>query len=259
MTTTMKRVLIALLVALLVYFAYTQFVSAPASVATSNVATTTLQEVGTTSPQVTISEQGMKIVQPAIDTPIKFGKNITADERKLINAKLDELRSVLRENKYDFTVWAALGTVYKIGGDYQRALAIWDYVGKAWPNNFVSFGNTGDLYANYLKDYAKAEQNYLRAIQNNATDGNVYRNLFTLYTETSYKPTNTAAEDLVSQYLANAPKAFDMQVLLARYYVKIGKRDIAKTVFETAALNAESQGKQDVARDIRAEALKLGL
>ncbi len=254
MTTTTKTILIAAVIAIVAIIAYVTIQPITTEPAVSgNTATSTVIDLTTSTSGVTISNEAMKIVQPKYDAPITFGKNIAADEKILINKKLEEFRALLRTDKYDFSAWVALGATYKIGGDYQRALAIWEYAGKAWPANIVSFANLGDLYANFLKDYPKAETNLLQAIKNNATDASSYRSLFTLYSETSYKPTNTAAEDLLIKYLATNPQAYDMRVLLARYYVKIGKPTEAKAQFELAAKSAAAAGKADVAAELRTE------
>ncbi len=146
------------------------------------------------------------------------------------------------------------GTDYKKAGDYANAAKTWESVSSMWPQNIISFNNLGDLYMNYLKDYPKAEKNYLQHITNRSDDPNAYRTLFELYTTTSYKPSSTAAEDILKKGIANNTQAYDLNILLARYYKAAGRTAEAKAQYDLAIGIVTRQGNASLAAQIDEEA-----
>ena len=159
--------------------------------------------------------------------------------------------AAINKDKYDFNMWINLGTLRHMAVDEQGAKEVWEYASATWPTNVASFNDLGDLYANYLKDYAKAESNFLTAVKNKPDDTNPYRNLFTLYYDAGYN--KGKAEAILKKAIAAAPKAVDMQVLLARYYRDTGRTAEAKAEYSLAIKNAQSQGQTDLATTLQAE------
>lgn len=152
----------------------------------------------------------------------------------------------------DLTVLIALGYKRKQVGDYKGAAAAWQYASTLYPKNVVSFNNLGDLYMNFLPNYPLAEANYLKQIGNLASDVNAYRALFTLYSQL-YKQGTSAAEDILKKGIAASSKAYDLQVLLARYYRDSGRSADAKAQYDAAIANAKAQGLTDIAAQIGQE------
>jgi len=146
----------------------------------------------------------------------------------------------------------ALGLKNKQAGDYAGAAAAWQRASALYPANIVSFNNLGDLYMNFLPNYPAAESNYLREITNLPVDINAYRALFELYTY-HYKQGTPAAEDILKKGAAANPKAYDLQVLLARYYRDSGRTANARAMYEAAAANARAQGLTELAAQIQQE------
>ena len=146
-----------------------------------------------------------------------------------------------------------LGTADKGKDDYAGAEAAWIQATQIAPNNYVAFANLGDLYMNFLHDYAKADANYQAAIKDAATQPALYGDLFTLYTTTSYKPTATAAEDILKKGIAANPNAVELQVSLARYYKTLGRTADAKAEYDAAITNAKSQGETSLAAQLQTE------
>ena len=109
-----------------------------------------------------------------------------------------------------------LRTNRKIGGDYEGARQAWEYVTKAGQEEIrgIAHGNLGDLYMNFLKDYPKAEANYLEAIKINPAFIDYYRTLATLYTHL-YKTGTSAAADIIKQGLKANPGNPDLLKLQA--------------------------------------------
>ena len=93
---------------------------------------------------------------PAI-RPVIITADLPAEARAAIEKQYAEVKTVLNKDKNDFNAWLRLAVLYKIGGDYRGAEAIWLYATKAWPQSPVPFGNLGDLYQNFLNDPVKAK------------------------------------------------------------------------------------------------------
>jgi len=84
-------------------------------------------------------------------------------------------------NSDSFNELLALGLEKKGINDYEGARDAWERAGVVSPTNFISFNNLGDLYAYYLKDNKKAEENFLTAIKNGPNQIYIYRSLYEFY------------------------------------------------------------------------------
>ncbi|HEY4517151.1 MAG TPA: hypothetical protein VJG64_04370 [Candidatus Paceibacterota bacterium] len=240
------------------------------AVSTSTPASSTTSTVGATSSVGSVSAKGsgeyeIKILPSGNPTPastpppapnhklpLTFNSSVSVDQRAVLNARLALVQAALTSNAYDMSSWIELGGLHETAGDYDSARIVWEYVSKQWPGNSISFNNLGDLYMNYIHDYQAAESNYLKQIQNSSSDVNAYRALFTLYTQL-YKQGTSAAEDILKRGIAVNPKAYDLQVLLARLYRDSGRMADAKVAYEAAIANAKAQGLVDLAAQIEAE------
>lgn len=58
-----------------------------------------------------------------------------------------------------------LGNIHRDVGNYKKAEAAYLYAQKLQPGAFVPYGNLGELYFRFIKDYSKAEEYYLQAIE----------------------------------------------------------------------------------------------
>jgi tetratricopeptide (TPR) repeat protein len=143
--------------------------------------------------------------------------------------------------------------VQKNAGNYAGAIATLNKAAALSPNDVVVNNNLGDIYMNFARDYPKAEASYKKVIAADSHYLDSYRHLFELYTTTSYKPTNTAAADIVAKALIALPTAYDLQVALARYYKNIGDVANARVQYEAAVANAKGQNLTTIAADIQAE------
>ena len=141
----------------------------------------------------------------------------------------------------------------KNAGNYAGAIATLTAALKLAPGDVVVNNNLGDLYMNWAKDYVKAEASYKKVIATDSRYLDAYRHLFDLYTTTSYKPSNTAAADIVAKALVALPNAYDLQVMLARWYRDTRNYAQAKVTYQAAIDNAQRQNLTKVAADIQAE------
>lgn len=191
---------------------------------------------------------------PQIQRPLTFSGDLSDDQKTAIQASANELQQKILTSPQDAGAWTSLGTVRKIAGDYEGAKQAWEYVTKLAPQNATAYYNLADLYANFLKDYPKAEAMYKKVMGINSTDTNAYRNLFEIYTGTSYIPTATAGEEILKRGIAAVPDAIDLQVLLARYYKGQGRAGEAAATYEAAIAAAKKAGNTQLASDLEAEA-----
>jgi tetratricopeptide (TPR) repeat protein len=141
----------------------------------------------------------------------------------------------------------------KNAGNYDGAIAVLNQATAVYPNDTVAYNNLADIYMNFKKDYVLAELNYKKIIVNNATDLNAYRNLLELYTVRSFKSGTTAAADIVTSAIKAVPTAYDLQLILARYYRDSGRLAEARAQYQAAITNAKSQKLLTIVGQIEAE------
>ena len=181
-------------------------------------------------------------------------KGISADTCAGLRVKYASIVATLDKKQKDFASWINLGLIRKEAGDNLGAITAWTYVTKIYPTSPVAFKNLGDVYMNFIKDYPKAESNWLAAIKIDPIDPAIYSNLFGLYTMTSYTPTAAAPANILKRGIAANPKSVDLMVTLARYYQKQGDRADAKVQYSAAIASARAQGWTTIATQIQQEA-----
>ena len=118
---------------------------------------------------------------PDLDRPTIIPDGWPADAKEMIKIKIESLVSGLKKNPDSFDNWLDLGIQRKAINDYEGAGECWEYAGAIRPLNYVSYNNLGELYGYYLKDYKKAEENYLTAIKNGPDQIYIYRNVYEFY------------------------------------------------------------------------------
>lgn len=151
-----------------------------------------------------------------LDRPINFYVDIPEEAKEIYRKKIEELSSALKENPDLFNHWLDLGIYRQNIGDYEAARDIWEYAGKIRPQNSTSFQNLGYLYAYYLKDNKKAEENYLKALENGPDQVYIYRNTYEFY-RYAMKDDARAKEILKKGIELNPDTSQDLQNLLNNF------------------------------------------
>jgi tetratricopeptide (TPR) repeat protein len=107
---------------------------------------------------------------------------------------------------------------YKIAGDFEGASDVWKFVSAVGPTEAqaTAFGNLGDLYMNFIKDYPKAEESYRQAINLKPDEISYYRDLHMLY-RYLYKTDTTLAADILVEGIEKNPNNEDLLRLQAEY------------------------------------------
>ena len=150
---------------------------------------------------------------PNLDIEIKITAEMSEDAKKIVTAKIQDLSSQLKKDSDNLENWLVLGVYRKMIGDYESAKEVWEYASAIRPQNSVSFNNLGELYAYYLKDNAKAEKNYTKAIENDPSAIYIYRNFFDFYRYV-VKDLTKAKALLEKGITANPTTSTDLKYLL---------------------------------------------
>lgn len=134
-----------------------------------------------------------------------------------------------------YNEWIDLGVNKKALGDFKGAEAAWLAAIETNANGFVPFANLGDLYANFLKDNVKAEENYKKAIAVNPSMIYIYRNLADLY-RYNFKDTAKTEEILLAGIEANKEiySVVELYVYLGSYFAELGDKVKALKYFQEA-------------------------
>ena len=162
---------------------------------------------------VTNNKTAVNVPLPALNKEIKITADMSEDTKRIATAKIQDLSSQLKKDSDNLENWLVLGVYRKMIGDYEGAREVWEYAGAIRPQNSISFNNLGELYAYYLKDNAKAEENYKKAIENDSSAIYIYRNFFDFY---RYFAKDTAkARAILEQGIATNPStSSDLKNLL---------------------------------------------
>ena len=160
--------------------------------------------------------------------------DLTDWEKEKFTKEFTAAKEALRLNPDEFQTWLILSGAKKAVGDYRGAEEIWLYVNQIRPFNSISFNNLGDLYANFLNEYDKAEEMFKIAVANSKGEeiNWIYvRSLFDLYLKTNQPD---KAENLLLESLANQPDNYDLNIMLASFYRDSGQKEKALQYYQKA-------------------------
>ena len=168
---------------------------------------------------ITNNKPAVNVPLPDLNKEIKITADISEDAKRIATAKIQDLSSQLKKNNDNLENWLVLGVYRKMIGDYESAKKVWEYASAIRPQNSISFNNLGELYAYYLKDNAKAEKNYKKAIENDPSAIYIYRNFFDFYRYFA-KDTAKARAILEQGIAANPSISSDLKNLLINIKVQ---------------------------------------
>jgi len=189
---------------------------------------------------------------PSLTRAIPATPDLDAQGRSIIVEKIEASIAALKQDSKLYGSWVDLGMYRHIVKDYVGAREAWEYAAVLGPNTVTPFANLGDLYTFYLKDYAKAEVNLKKAIENDpAKSVRFYRSLYELYT--LWKPNSDAPAQALKDGIKAFPDALDLHVLLARYYKDNGKITESRAAYDGAISVATKAGNTEAAGQLQAE------
>jgi len=182
-----------------------------------------------------------------ISRPISVEVQLSDSSRKNALAKLDELIKLIEE-RYDYAnAWYDFGAYRMVIGDYDGAIDAYKFVPLIKSGDYVGYGNLGDIYMNYLKNYSLAEENFLKAIQNNFAYISGYVELAALY-ENNFEDGRQKAEDLFLSGINSNTGNLYLKVRLAQFYDRNGRKLDALNLFKEVL--ASDPNNQSVVAEI---------
>ena len=149
---------------------------------------------------------------PDLDREIVFTDDYPEDMQQVMIENIEKASQELKDDPTFFGNWLYLGLDRKAINDYEGARLAWEYAKLINPNNFVVRGNLGDLYAYYLKDNEKAEENYLKALE--LGSGQIYLYYKTAEFYQLFLKDNQKAVGIVQMGLQLNPNSQELQSLL---------------------------------------------
>lgn len=170
-----------------------------------DTSSSTESSVGTASAPASVKVVSTRISsgQPNLNHQVQYSTQLTADEKQSLEVKISTIVEELQKDPTNGQEWLQLAMYYKEAGDYHAAESVWVYLTNSAPKNPVAYIDLGDLYQNFLKNYAKAESNYLAALKLDPNYIDLYSNLYTLYRYQLNEPAKASA--ILSQGLAVNP------------------------------------------------------
>ncbi len=173
-----------------------------------NNATSSLESVS----EVNINKEAISISAPSLDRPIVYPSDMPAQIKEDNQSKISQIIKNLKSNTGSFNDWIDLGLYRKLLGDYEGARQAWEYASLLRPQSPASFSNLGILYGYYLKDAPKAEKSFLRAIENDPKDINLYFQTYDFYKDVMKD--STKAKAIIETGLKNNPADKDLESML---------------------------------------------
>jgi len=153
---------------------------------------------------------------PDLNRPITFPANFQQEARKIVAVKIERLSAELKQDPRTKANWLNLAIQRKTIEDYEGAREIWEFLTAADPRDHIPFANLASLFALYLKNPGKAEQNFTLALQKNPTDVSVYRNAYEFYRYV--RKDDHRAKAILRQGIEKNPgSSQDLQYLLDHY------------------------------------------
>ncbi len=165
---------------------------------------------------ITNNKPAVNIPLPDLNKEIKITADMSDDAKRIAAGKIKDISSQLKKDSDNLENWLVLGVYRKMIGDYESAKETWEYASAIRPQNSISFNNLGELYAYYLKDNVKAEENYAKAIENDPSAIYIYRNFFDFY-RYFMKDMAKARAILEKGIAANPSTSSDLKNLLENY------------------------------------------
>lgn len=152
------------------------------------------------------------IPAPSLNRPIVYPSDMAPQIKEDNESKISAIINALKSDPNSFNNWIDLGLYRKLLEDYEGARQAWEYASILRPQSPASFSNLGILYGYYLKDAPKAENNFLKAIENDPKDINFYFQTYDFYKDVMKDPIRAKA--IIETGLKNNPEDKDLESML---------------------------------------------
>ncbi|PIR88907.1 MAG: hypothetical protein COU07_03350 [Candidatus Harrisonbacteria bacterium CG10_big_fil_rev_8_21_14_0_10_40_38] len=145
-----------------------------------------------------------------------FIAEIPKDVQEKYKNELSDLNEGLKNTPDNIDLWIQVGIIKKIFNNYNGARDAWEYAKIVNPKHSTPYYNLGGLYGSYIKDFEKAEENYLKAIEIDPTLGYLYLGLADFY-ENFYTEKADQAIEVIKQGLVVVPDEPSLKQALEHY------------------------------------------
>jgi tetratricopeptide (TPR) repeat protein len=95
--------------------------------------------------------------------------------------KIAELQGKLRQDSSNFENWIELGLTFSSVGDHKATIPAYTYASALRPKSSLPHANLAYVYGWHLKDLAKAEAEYKKALEINPGEWYINQQLFDFY------------------------------------------------------------------------------
>lgn len=194
-------------------------------------------------------DQFKKTALEIANMPIVFSVQITEENKA---KKIMAIEAINDQIKADYNRLDLLlddGLLRQSINDYAGAAKVWEFAGLVFPKNYISFQNLGFVYGFHLKDYKRSEENYLKSLENDPVNTQIYLDLVDVYTF-------SGQAEKIPEFLKTGIKAAgnaneaQLKVLLAKYYADIKDNANALKYYEEVLIIDPSSTtiKQEIER-----------
>lgn len=192
--------------------------------------------------------------QPSINREIVFPAEFTPDARELFNENLAALKADIETGESGIAPWFDLAIYYRMVGDHEGAVEIWEYIAAHYPEDGIALHNLGEYYFHTARDYKKAEEYYNRSIEIEPRISANYTDLYEMY-KYVYKQDTDAALGALKKGIENIPDlgAIDLMAMLGREYRERGDTENARTYLTKARDAAQAAGNNSLSSSLAAE------
>lgn len=152
---------------------------------------------------------------PNMEGPLHFPKGYPVENQLAVTEKMRNLQEAVKKNPADVTSWIEIGLYWKLLENYAKAESAWLYATKLTPGDYVTLGNLGVLYTYYVHDYVKAEEYFLKALEQGPEQTYLYFQMSDFYRD-AYGNLSKA-KNIVDRGILSNPK--DKQLKELRTYL----------------------------------------
>jgi tetratricopeptide (TPR) repeat protein len=191
---------------------------------------------------------------PSLDRTPSYSTDFPAEGRILYETKVTKLKETLTKEPANLEAWLDLAIYYRMVGDHEGAIEIWEYLRTMYPQDSISRHNLGEYYFHTVKDYEKAEIYYEESIAVSPGLESNYTDMYEMY-KYVYKQDTTAALDILKRGIEKAagPSAIQFKIMLGREYRDRGDKENAKKYLTEARDAAQEAGNRSLSNDLTRE------
>ncbi len=144
--------------------------------------------------------------------------------------QLADIIKLVEADPTDETNWMDIGLVKKNFDNFFGVRDAWEYAKLLNPSNALNCYNLGNLYASYLGDNQKAEQNFLGALKLDPNSDYTYLGLAEFYRD-FYKAKSDQIDDVLLAGLKVLPADPNLLLQLGFYYKSVQNKEQALEYF----------------------------